>query len=393
LTHPNIEAGAALDQMAVVLVHGLFSSNATWDNMTRLIAADRDLGRVRTALCDYPSPRFQLNPLRRIPDFYDLAESLRTFLRSDLAGFDHLFLVTHSQGGLIAQRMIARASAEADLLARIRGVMMIACPNDGSELALAMRKYTFFWRHPQERGLRPFNRENKDARRIILQHIARRNDDPVGSPRIPFSAYSGLSDNVVQGVSAWAEFGEIGAFPGDHSSVVRPQHAGERVYVALRGHLLKALAEVDQRSRPPRPLAGPVSVSGSVPVQAGPDRSKSRPPADDAPAPGLRPALSIDDKAQVVDAILAVPGMLDPQFRSLVYGELPPALHQQKADFGAARPEIFGLLRLFEDQSFLDPWPRFVGALEALCPDDPAVSRVRLAVTRLRLLGPAGSEL
>ncbi|GAA3249461.1 hypothetical protein GCM10010532_095640 [Dactylosporangium siamense] len=371
--------------MAVVLVHGLFSSNATWDNMTRLIAADRDLGRVRTALCDYPSPRFQLNPLRRIPDFYDLAESLRTFLRSDLAAYDHLFLVTHSQGGLVAQRMIARASAETDLLARIRGVMMIACPNDGSELALAMRKYAFFWRHPQERELRPFNRENKDARRVIQQYIARRNDDPVGSPRIPFSTYSGMSDNVVKGVSAWAEFGEIGAFPGDHSSVVRPQHAGERVYVALRGHLLKALAEVDLRAHPP--------ASGPVPAQPGPGRSESRKPADDTSAPGLRPALSPADKAQVVNAILAVPGMLDPQFRSLVYGELPPALRQQQAGWGnAARPEIFGLLRLFEDHTSLDPWARFVGALEALRPDDPTVSQVRVAVTRFRLLGPAGSE-
>ena len=50
-----------------------------------------------------------------------------------------IVLVTHSQGGLIVQRYLARrlASGHGEELRRIRRIVMYACPNNGSQALLA----------------------------------------------------------------------------------------------------------------------------------------------------------------------------------------------------------------------------------------------------------------
>jgi hypothetical protein len=52
---------------AVVFVHGLFSSTATWDRFARLIKADPALSDIEVLRFSYPSPKFHVNPMRRIP--------------------------------------------------------------------------------------------------------------------------------------------------------------------------------------------------------------------------------------------------------------------------------------------------------------------------------------
>ena len=71
----------ARDSVGVVFVHGLFSSPKTWDALVTILDADDTLPFVSALRVDYASPKFRIRPDRRIPDFNDLAERMKTFLK------------------------------------------------------------------------------------------------------------------------------------------------------------------------------------------------------------------------------------------------------------------------------------------------------------------------
>jgi pimeloyl-ACP methyl ester carboxylesterase len=104
--------------------------------------------------------------LKRIPDFNTLADSLGTFLET--LRHPNVVIVSHSQGGLIAQRYLARMvmNARGRELLRIRRVVMFACPNSGSEIFLTLRRAALAWSHPQERQLRPLDEAVSEAQRV-----------------------------------------------------------------------------------------------------------------------------------------------------------------------------------------------------------------------------------
>jgi hypothetical protein len=145
-------------QGAVVFVHGIISSPAAWTPLARLLENDTKISHsYRLLRFEYRSPKFDWRPDRRIPDYNTIADSLSTFIDIECADYTHLVLVGHSQGGLIVQRYLARMLAEGRGvdLRRIRRIVLLACPNNGSELLLILRKSARFWTHPQERELRP----------------------------------------------------------------------------------------------------------------------------------------------------------------------------------------------------------------------------------------------
>jgi alpha-beta hydrolase superfamily lysophospholipase len=72
-----------------------------------LLSHDSDISpEYDLLLFPYASSIANLDSRRRIPDFDTLALSLRTFLQVQAKGYDRLAIVTHSQGGLIAQRYL-----------------------------------------------------------------------------------------------------------------------------------------------------------------------------------------------------------------------------------------------------------------------------------------------
>ncbi|MGW9498909.1 esterase/lipase family protein [Streptomyces prasinus] len=82
------------------------------------------------------------NPLRRIPTFDTVADSLKEFLETEAEGFRRLVLVGHGQGGLVAQRYLARmlGAGRGRELAQIRRIVLFACPNSGSGIGLNLRR-------------------------------------------------------------------------------------------------------------------------------------------------------------------------------------------------------------------------------------------------------------
>ncbi|MYU47986.1 alpha/beta fold hydrolase, partial [Streptomyces sp. SID7803] len=154
----------------LVLVHGLFSSAKVWKAFEALIADDPELaGWVSVHTFQYDSPLVRLRPDRRVAETDDIADQLGTFLSDGLPPHaERIVLVTHSQGGLVVQRFLARklwhgegAGAQPDqALHHVR-----LPPNTGSGFFLTVRKYLPLWRNPQERQLRPFDRAVTEAQR------------------------------------------------------------------------------------------------------------------------------------------------------------------------------------------------------------------------------------
>ncbi|MFF7872405.1 tetratricopeptide repeat protein [Streptomyces qaidamensis] len=229
------------DRLGVVLIHGFNSSPAMWQGFESLIAEDSDLGFVVPLPFSYATRLWQPHPLRRIPTLDTVADSLKEYLDTEAQGLPRLMLVAHSQGGLVGQRLLVRMLAEgrgADL-GRIRRVVLFACPNDGTQLALTLRR-GLLRRNPQERQLRPLDEQINDTKRVVLRDVVHAREITARTCPIPFSVYAGESDDVVPAASARSVFPDAGALPGDHFGIVRPDSRSHRSFTTLKRLILAA---------------------------------------------------------------------------------------------------------------------------------------------------------
>src|SRR6266700_2825037 len=143
----------------VVLIHGLWSSPRTWDPLEQVLRADADLSGVRWARYGYPSPKIGIPFLpRRIPDYDDIAQALDPFVQARVPDGEPWAVVTHSQGGLILQRYLAWKvnDGRGHDLARIRSIVMLACPHEGSDYLRLFRNIAGFGYRPQTESLQQF---------------------------------------------------------------------------------------------------------------------------------------------------------------------------------------------------------------------------------------------
>ncbi|MEV0293726.1 alpha/beta fold hydrolase [Nocardia sp. NPDC050710] len=235
----------------VVFVHGLFSSPDAWNHFGSLIEADPDLrDTVTVHRFKYASPRVQLRLARGIPHFDTIADALGTFLASVLPGAHSVVIVTHSQGGLVLQRFLARTieRGRASELARIKQIVMYSCPNNGSEFMLSIREHLYFWRQPQERELRPLNEAVVRAQQTVLAKVVFAHGSSESECRIPIAAYGGMTDKVVPPNSATWVFPMTGIVEGDHSSVIRPPDAEAMSYRVLKMALTAAAGTGAERT-------------------------------------------------------------------------------------------------------------------------------------------------
>jgi pimeloyl-ACP methyl ester carboxylesterase len=253
------------ERTVVIFVHGLFSSAGAWRHFDQLIRSDPELSHLTILNFEYSSPKLNWSPLRGIPDFNVLADNLQTYLEVEAANQTDVVLVSHSQGGLIIQRFLSRmiSKGRGDELARIRRIVMFACPNSGSEVFLAARRGAIFWRHAQERDLRPINASVTDAQQIVLSRIVHASSIDANECHIPIVAFAGESDNIVTPASARSVFPDTGVLPGDHFSIIRPDSLNHRAYTALKKNLLMLPWGRRGASAPETTTADP-STSGAV---------------------------------------------------------------------------------------------------------------------------------
>jgi hypothetical protein len=267
----------------LVTVHGFWSSPATWDRLRAAWQADGELQGLQVHAFGYPSPRRPRLSLSgtRVPDFDDLAQMLAAEYATKLGGDSPIAFVTHSQGGLVLQRFLAWMTSEgrARELARIRTVIMLACPNGGSQYLASIRRALGYGRHPQAASLDVLDRQVADTQRAVLARIVHASGTDAHQCRIPFHVYAAGSDAIVTAASAQAAFPGAGTLAGDHFTILDPAAPGNTTVGIIKHHLLTDLAE-----RPPASgqgtasaaLAGPaepgrsqVSLSGTRGVQVG----------------------------------------------------------------------------------------------------------------------------
>ncbi|MEU0626884.1 hypothetical protein [Streptomyces sp. NPDC005989] len=239
------------------MVHGIRSGPEVWDPLCRLIAQDEKLAFAEPLQFRYATGVRRLHPLRVFPTVDTVADSFKEYLATEAGEFTQLMLVTHSQGGLVAQRFLARALADGEgrRLARIRRLVMLACPNNGSELLLSLRRNVLGLGHPQERDLRPLNDQVNATLRTVLRDVVHATAVSDRTCPILVNAYAGESDRVVRAASAQSVFPDSAALPGDHSTILKAKDAGHRTFTTLRRLLLTvpgaALAHAPEATRTP----------------------------------------------------------------------------------------------------------------------------------------------
>lgn len=319
------------ERLGVVFVHGFRSSAEMWNPLIASIEQDDGLKGVTALPFTYDTRLWQVVPVRRIPAFDTVADSLKEFLDTEAEVFDRLMLVCHSQGGLVAQRFLARMLAEGRGrdLARIRRVVLFACPNNGSQLALSLRR-GLLSRNPQESQLRPLNQQIADTQRIVLRDIVNARETTARTSPIPFSVYAGETDNVVTPASALGTFPDTAVLPGGHSGIVR----SPRAYSTLRRLVLTGTGIPFTTS----PITG--AAAEQEPVPAAPANLSSAtngPPTAPKPVEAVpeSPPSVFPDTIDIVRVAEQVSDMDDPDFRRRVIGLVRSTL-EPEAGFSPA---------------------------------------------------------
>ena len=261
--------GAGMIDATLVTIHGLFSSPATWDRLVEVWRADQDLQGLRIHSFGYESPRKPRLPLStaRIPDYDDIAQVLATEYATVLKGVSDIAIVSHSQGGLVLQRFLEWMlnQGKGRDLSRIRTIVMLACPNGGSEYLELARHGLGLGRHPQVGSLDVLDRRIADTQRRVLGDIVRA--DSVGDHqcRIPFHVYAGSSDNVVKPASAQGAFPDASTLAGDHFSILNPAAPNNRTAESVKHHILADLAASSAVGREDAGPAGNAATEESAP--------------------------------------------------------------------------------------------------------------------------------
>ena len=230
---------------------GSSPSPTIWTNFCALIRKDPELEDFVTTSCfAYDSPYFRLRPDRRIADVDDIADQLATFLENGRWNAASTVLVTHSQGGLIAQRFLIRTLHNHDghKLRNLRQVVMYACPNRGAEFFLLTRRLARFMRSPQERQLRPYQKVLAETQRALQRLVLDATGNTDTQYHIPIAAYGGNADKIVPPHEARGIFPIHGVLPGDHFSIIRPADHEAESYRVLKNVLLAARSEQPQSS-------------------------------------------------------------------------------------------------------------------------------------------------
>lgn len=277
------------DHIYVLFIHGLFSNSKIWKHFTRAINADPDLAdRVRPLYFDYSSPIFNPGLTREIPTFSTIAANLASDLRSKIPDGHKVFLVTHSQGGIVAQTFLAQALRDAPgELDKIAHLLMYACPNAGSRIALGLRRL-LLPKHPQEWLHRRLQADLSNIEEI--------------EARCPFTitACGGATDGVAPNADATYPFRNRETVPGDHRSIIRPRGPGDESYL-----LFKRLVRDVWSAPAPPPLTAPVLPVPPVSAPSSPPLPEGGPQISIAPPWPQREESHLEGRDEEVEAVLA----------------------------------------------------------------------------------------
>jgi hypothetical protein len=247
-------------------------------------------------LFGYPSPKKRRLPLSwtRVPDFDDLAQMLAAEYATKLGTASSIAFVTHSQGGLILQRFLAWMISEGRgrELARIGTVIMLACPNGGSQYLASICHALGYGRHPQAANLEVLNKQVPDAQRVVLARVVHASGADDHQCRIPFHVYAAGSDAIVCAASAQAAFPGASTLAGNHFTILNPATPGNRTADVVSS----PLACPNAPRRQVRPRRDP--ARSQTPDAPGAIDAAASPVDSPTPAPSWEAAILCDSRKE-----------------------------------------------------------------------------------------------
>jgi hypothetical protein len=104
-------------------------------------------------------------------------------------------------------------------------------------------------------------------------------------------------------------------------------------------------------------------------------------PVED-PATVLTRILGPSRTGTLVDTLLEVPGMTEPDFRRRAYAGLPRPVQTQLERDARAQIELLSLIDVCSRFGHLNPWRDLLARLNELLPEDPAVHRLAVALVQ-----------
>lgn len=122
-------------KLLILFIHGLGGRAESWGAFKDLLESDGQLAdQADVAFYSYPTKLLRFLPSWRSLKIQEIAQGLRTEINTRHASYDTILLVAHSMGGLVAKHYINEAIKRNEPL-RVRGVVLFAVPNSGSEFA------------------------------------------------------------------------------------------------------------------------------------------------------------------------------------------------------------------------------------------------------------------
>jgi predicted alpha/beta hydrolase family esterase len=121
----------------ILLIHGLGGDQDSWENTQTVLGRDADLGPV----FDVDTFRYKSSiiPFVGTKSIEDVAGDLEIAISREYAKYSRIILVGHSLGAIIARRCAINICKKGGRI-RVKGILMVASPNQGSELDTYLRK-------------------------------------------------------------------------------------------------------------------------------------------------------------------------------------------------------------------------------------------------------------
>lgn len=228
----------------VLFVHGFQSPDQVWEPFEQLIRTDPDLGAVELDRFQYDTALLRQNPTLHIPSVDAITRRLCTRFEELERHYDSVVIVSHSVGGLVTQRFLARMldEGQGERLPRIRRVVMFACPTSGAEF-LATSHELVPVPPDQEERLQMLNPRIANLQQRILSDVVNAERAGPETCPIPVRLYAGDVDRIVPAESAFAIYPNActGMVAGDHSTIVAPDSHRHESYRVLKNDLEIAL--------------------------------------------------------------------------------------------------------------------------------------------------------
>ncbi len=346
----------------VIFVHGVLGDSAsTWTNShtkaywPKLLADDPDFASYDVYVYGYQSEIFSAaSNLQEIA--VRMGQQLKD--RGVFKNYDQVFFITHSAGGIITKRMLDTLDTPAQnrLLKKVRCVLYISVPSNGSELAALA---TWLSDNPQFASLSPKNAADfLQAVETDWTELLRERTTSSPFPKT-FVAYEKLPTKgviVVPQLFSTQSDGPVIPFDKTHSEIVKPEDRNAEIYEWAKSRILEVASVKTETSR-----GDAANPKGAATLPAS-STSKPQPPIQNCPG-GICAGGDITGNPTIINPPPTSPKALwtEEQFKSR-----PVNISQPISD--AAKKVIANpgtLLKLSVDKTLLNP--RFFARCDRPC--------------------------